>query len=68
MTTDYLTRFFAVLDVSGSMFTGGGPLLDWHYWLDDAIPAMPGGTKVESAAPNRPESDSGAVGLVLRYT
>lgn len=34
-TTDYLTRFFSFLDISGSMSSGGGPLLEGNYWLDD---------------------------------
>jgi len=34
-TTDYLTRFFSFLDVSGSLSSGAGPLLEGNYWLDD---------------------------------
>ncbi|KAH7402973.1 fungal-specific transcription factor domain-containing protein [Cadophora sp. MPI-SDFR-AT-0126] len=34
-TSDYLTRFFSILDVSGSLSSGGGPLLQGNYWLDN---------------------------------
>lgn len=34
-TSDYLTRFFSLLDVSGSLCSGGGPLLQGNYWLDN---------------------------------
>lgn len=34
-TTDYLTRFFSFLDISGSLSSGGGPLLEGNYWIDD---------------------------------
>ncbi|KAH9211680.1 fungal-specific transcription factor domain-containing protein [Leptodontidium sp. 2 PMI_412] len=33
-TIDYLTRFFSLLDVSGSLSSGRGPLLQGNYWLD----------------------------------
>ena len=33
--SDYLTRFFSLLDVSGSLCSGGGPLLQGNYWLDN---------------------------------
>ncbi|PMD60275.1 uncharacterized protein K444DRAFT_400147 [Hyaloscypha bicolor E] len=32
---DYLTRFFSLLDISGSLSSGAGPLLRGDYWLDD---------------------------------
>ncbi|KAM0156086.1 hypothetical protein ACHAQE_006539 [Botrytis cinerea] len=35
-TSDFLTRFFALLDVSGSLWAGQGPLLPGNYWLEDA--------------------------------
>ncbi|TGO48170.1 hypothetical protein BOTNAR_0489g00020 [Botryotinia narcissicola] len=34
--SDFLTRFFALLDVSGSLWAGQGPLLPGNYWLEDA--------------------------------
>jgi uncharacterized MnhB-related membrane protein len=34
-TSDYLTRFFSLLDVSGSLSSGDGPLIEGNYWLDD---------------------------------
>ncbi|KAL2074472.1 hypothetical protein VTL71DRAFT_8250 [Oculimacula yallundae] len=34
-TNDYLTRFFSLLDISGSLSSGGGPLLQGNYWVDD---------------------------------
>ncbi len=33
--TDYLTRFFSFLDISGSLSSGAGPLLEGNYWIDD---------------------------------
>jgi hypothetical protein len=33
--TSYLTQFFSFLDVSGSLFSGAGPLLESNYWLRD---------------------------------
>jgi hypothetical protein len=33
--TDYLTRFFSLLDVSGSLSSGIGPLIKGNYWLED---------------------------------
>ncbi len=32
---DYLTRFFSLLDVSGSLSSGAGPLIQGNYWLED---------------------------------
>lgn len=34
-TSDYLTRFFSLLDISGSLSSGGGPLIQGNYWMDD---------------------------------
>lgn len=34
-TSDYLTRFFSFLDISGSLSSGGGPLLQGNYWIED---------------------------------
>ncbi|KAH8663397.1 fungal-specific transcription factor domain-containing protein [Tricladium varicosporioides] len=36
-TSDYLTRFFSLLDVSGSLSSGAGPLLQGNYWIDDGL-------------------------------
>jgi hypothetical protein len=36
-TTDYLTRFFSFLDVSGSLSSGAGPLLEGNYWISDGV-------------------------------
>ncbi|KAI6712771.1 hypothetical protein JHW43_004738 [Diplocarpon mali] len=33
-TSDYLTRFFSLLDISGSLSSGGGPLIQGNYWID----------------------------------
>ncbi|EKD21140.1 C6 transcription factor OefC [Drepanopeziza brunnea f. sp. 'multigermtubi' MB_m1] len=33
--SDYLTRFFSLLDISGSLSSGGGPLIQGNYWLED---------------------------------
>lgn len=35
-TSDYLTRFFSLLDVSGSLSSGNAPLLQGDYWIEDA--------------------------------
>jgi hypothetical protein len=55
-TTDYLSRFFSLLDVSGSMFAGGGPLLEGNYWLDDDVPNPPE-SKQKIAIQNWPAYD-----------
>jgi hypothetical protein len=34
-SNEYLTRFFSFLDVSGSLSSGAGPLLEGSYWLND---------------------------------
>lgn len=58
-TTDYLSRFFSLLDVSGSMFVGGGPLLEGNYWLEDELPATPDlGLERKNAIPSWPAYDS----------
>ncbi|KAG9234145.1 fungal-specific transcription factor domain-containing protein [Amylocarpus encephaloides] len=36
-TSDYLTRFFSLLDVSGSLSSGGGTLIQGNYWLEDEL-------------------------------
>lgn len=58
-TTDYLSRFFSLLDVSGSVFAGGGTLLKGNYWLEDALPALPESSKKEqkSSIPSWPAYD-----------
>lgn len=33
--SNFLTRFFALLDISGSLFAGRGPLLEGNYWLEN---------------------------------
>jgi hypothetical protein len=48
-TTDYLSRFFSLLDVSGSLFAGGGPLIKGNYWLED-LPASPDSVKDRKAS------------------
>jgi hypothetical protein len=34
-----LTRFFSLLDVSGSLASGGGTLLQGNYWIEDTLEA-----------------------------
>ncbi|KAK0113027.1 hypothetical protein ONS95_014737 [Cadophora gregata] len=41
-TSDYLTRFFSLLDISGSLSSGGGPLIQGNYWMDDTSSQDPG--------------------------
>ena len=59
-TTDYLTRFFSLLDVSGSLTTGGGPLLKGNYWLEDEPDEY--GRAPKSPIPNWPAYDPDGVG------
>jgi hypothetical protein len=62
-TTDYLSRFFSLLDVSGSLTVGGGPLLEGNYWLDDeAVDEQ--GNKRKNAIPNWPAYDPEGVSIV----
>jgi hypothetical protein len=45
-TSDYLTRFFSLLDISGAMLSGGGTLIQGNYWLDDELdPGSPNNNK-----------------------
>ncbi|KAL2209457.1 hypothetical protein CC79DRAFT_680116 [Sarocladium strictum] len=32
--TDFLSRFFSLLDISGSLLSGRGPLIQGNYWLE----------------------------------
>ena len=66
-TTDYLSRFFSLLDVSGSLFAGGGPLLEGNYWLDDDIPNSTDGNKAKSTIPNWPAYDPEGVSFSLHW-
>jgi Fungal specific transcription factor domain len=54
-TTDYLSRFFSLLDVSGSLFAGGGPLIEGNYWLEDA--PLPDGSRSAGGIRNWPAYD-----------
>ncbi|KAG9247226.1 fungal-specific transcription factor domain-containing protein [Calycina marina] len=56
-TTDYLSRFFSLLDVSGSIFSGGGTLLEGNYWLADALGSPDSGKGAATAIPNFPAYD-----------
>jgi hypothetical protein len=58
-----LSRFFSLLDVSGSLFAGGGPLLKGNYWLEDNVANTPEGSKQKSAIPNWPAYDPDGVSL-----
>lgn len=55
--TDYLSRFFSLLDVSSSMFVGDGPLLKGNYWLEHDTPSTEDGSKPKTAIPNWPAYD-----------
>ena len=61
--TDYLSRFFSLLDVSGSLFAGGGPLLKGNYWLDDDIPNSPDVNRQRASILNWPAYDPEGVSL-----
>lgn len=65
-TTDYLTRFFSLLNVSGSLTAGGGPLLEGNYWLEDQVDEN--GNKQKSAIPNWPAYDPDGVRSLLFQT
>ena len=63
--TDYLSRFFSLLDVSSSMFVGGGPLLKGNYWLEHDIPSTADGNQPKTAIPNWPAYDPEGVSFCL---
>jgi Fungal specific transcription factor domain len=63
-STDYLSRFFSLLDVSGSLFSGSGPLIEGNYWLEDS-PSTPNGDKLKTGIQNWPAYDSNGVCLKL---
>lgn len=54
-TTDYLSRFFSLLDVSGSLFAGGGTLIEGNYWLEDS--PQPDGNRSAGGIRNWPAYD-----------
>jgi len=56
-TSDYLSRFFSLLDVSGSLFSGGGTLLEGNYWLEDSIAGSPTAKGKQVVIPNFPAYD-----------
>ncbi|KAI9738153.1 MAG: hypothetical protein M1818_005582 [Claussenomyces sp. TS43310] len=58
-SSSFLTRFFALLDVSGSLFAGRGPLLPGNYWVED----MSSRTKASGQSAKRawPHYDAGNV-------
>ena len=62
-TTDYLSRFFALLDVSGSLFAGGGTLLEGNYWLEDGTTDSPDSKGKPVVIPNFPAYDPEGVGI-----
>jgi hypothetical protein len=57
-------RFFSLLDISGSLTTGGGPLLDGNYWLEDD-PVDECGDRSKSVIPNWPAYDPDGVGYSI---
>lgn len=61
-TSDFLSRFFSLLDVSGALFAGDKPLIEGNYWLDDDVPSTLEGNKKKSAIPNWPAYDPEGVG------
>lgn len=61
---DYLSRFFSLLDVSGSLFAGGGPLIEGNYWLEDG-PTLPDGSGSSNVIRNWPAYDPEGVRLHL---
>jgi hypothetical protein len=63
--TDYLSRFFSLLDVSSSIFVRNGSLLKWNYWLEDDIPGITGGSKPKTTIPSWPVYDPEGVSFGL---
>jgi hypothetical protein len=57
-TSDFLSRFFSLLDISGSLSSGRGPLIQGNYWLN-------GGPHAKGAPDHAtlkwPDYDDGAV-------
>jgi hypothetical protein len=61
-SSSFLTRFFALLDISGSLFTGRGPLLQGNYWLDSEGSSMEtADERTDSGSSNWPHYDNGGV-------
>jgi len=60
-TSDYLSRFFSNLDISGAIFGGGETLIKGNYWLEDEAPGSPEDEKAVIRAkpviPNFPAYD-----------
>lgn len=54
-TPDYLTRLFSLLDISGSLTAGGGPLIKGDYWLEEDVFDEYGNKR--NAIPNWPAYD-----------
>lgn len=50
---DFLTRFFSLLDVSGSLFVSQGPLIAGNYWVEEGPARL-------TDTPSSPGSISGA--------
>jgi hypothetical protein len=68
-TTDYLSRFFSLLDVSGSLFTGGGTLIQGNYWLEDEIKSetSDSGKERRNSIPSWPAYDAEGVYIPFSY-
>lgn len=62
-TTDYLSRFFSLLDVSGSIFSGSGTLIKGNYWLEEDEVGSPdsGEDRKPTVIPNFPAYDTDGV-------
>ena len=63
-TTDYLMRFFSLLDISGSLTSGGGTLIKGNYWLEEET-GDEQGHKPKSAVSNWPAYDPEGVSPFL---
>lgn len=59
-TSDFLSRFFSLLDISGSLLTGQGPLIEGNYWLEDSDSQRQNSSSTEKK-PQWPYYDEGAV-------
>lgn len=57
-TSDFLCRFFSLLDISGSLSSGNGPLIQGNYWLEVDKPST---DSLNQNDTNWPYYDDGSV-------
>ncbi|TAQ83054.1 hypothetical protein B7494_g8622 [Chlorociboria aeruginascens] len=52
-SSDFLTRFFSLLDISGSLCTGQPPLIPGNYWLEPLPYPSPSPSTSQALSPSR---------------